>query len=59
MTRWAHLGEIPHSSNLAGMAILGFHLGIYAVMDILFLFGIMELVLLVFPWARWIDAVPE
>ena len=42
-----------------GMAILGLHLGIYAVVDILFLFGIMELVLLVFPRARWIDAPLE
>lgn len=42
-----------------GVAVLGLHTGIYAVMGILFWLSMIELALLTFPWARWIDAVLE
>lgn len=38
-----------------GLAVIGLHLGIHFVMNILFLLSLIELVLLTFPWARWID----
>lgn len=39
-----------------GLALIGLHVGIDLVMGIRFLFSIVLLVLLTFPWARWVDA---
>ena len=38
------------------LAVLGLHVGIYLVMNIMFWHTFFELILLAFPWAKWIDA---
>lgn len=40
-----------------GLAVIGLHMGIWATMGILFLITTLELVLLTFPWAMWLDYV--
>lgn len=37
------------------VAVIGLHLGIYIVMNIFFTLSTLELVLLAFPWAAWLD----
>ena len=37
------------------LAVLGLHVGIYVLMNIMFWHTFFELILLAFPWAKWID----
>lgn len=39
------------------LAVLALHVGIYLVMNIMFWHTFFELILLAFPWARWLDAI--
>ena len=39
------------------LAILGLHIGIWLTMDILFVLSVYELLILAFPWDKWIDAM--
>ena len=42
------------------LAVIGLHLGIYWIMDIMFTITFMQLILLALPWAVWIDRlVPD
>ena len=38
------------------LAVLALHVGIYVLMNIMFWHTFWELILLAFPWAKWIDA---
>lgn len=51
----AFLAWLRPLRHLIAGGILGLHIGIFAAMGILSTFIIPELVLLAFPWARWID----
>jgi hypothetical protein len=51
----AFLAWLRPLRHLVALGVLGLHLGIFAVMGILSTFVIPQLVLLAFPWARWID----
>jgi hypothetical protein len=39
-------------------AVIGMHLGIWAVMDILFDVNVYLLVVIAFPWAQWLEKLP-
>ena len=41
------------------LAVLALHTGIYLVMNIMFWHTFFELILLAFPWAKWMDAALE
>jgi hypothetical protein len=41
------------------LAVIGLHVGIYLAMNIMFWHTFFELILLAFPWARWIDGFLE
>ena len=43
------------SRPFAATGLIGLHLGIYLVMNIMFTLSLIELILLGFPWAAWID----
>ena len=39
------------------LIVIGLHLGIYYIMNIMFMITLLELILLALPWAVWIERV--